>query len=68
MEELKIKGFAGISRAEIQVKQFTIFIGHQASGKSICAKLIYYFRQMISGMALEVSSGSSKVEIKKGIS
>ncbi|WP_177183259.1 AAA family ATPase [Deinococcus reticulitermitis] len=65
MERLQVKGFAGISNADIQIKQFTIFIGHQASGKSICAKLIYYFRQILSNMALDVSSGSSRTDIKK---
>ncbi|MFD2608023.1 AAA family ATPase [Deinococcus taklimakanensis] len=65
MEILKVKGFTGIKKAEIRVQKFTVFIGHQASGKSICAKLIYYFRQIISGMALDISSGTSKIAIKK---
>ncbi|MXV19365.1 AAA family ATPase [Deinococcus xianganensis] len=65
MESLVVRGFAGIKDANINIGQFTVFIGHQASGKSVCAKLIYYFRQIISGLALEAASGSTKTDIRK---
>lgn len=43
-ETLTIQNFAGIELLEIEIKPITVLIGPQASGKSICAKLIFYFR------------------------
>jgi AAA ATPase domain len=46
-EKLIIKNFAGIKELEIEVKRINILIGPQASGKSVCAKLLYYFKNFI---------------------
>ncbi|MBT9310855.1 AAA family ATPase [Leptothoe kymatousa] len=43
-ETLTIKNFGGIKFLEIEIKPITVLIGPQASGKSICAKLLFYFR------------------------
>jgi predicted ATP-binding protein involved in virulence len=43
-EKLIVKNFAGIKDLEIEVKRINILIGPQASGKSVCAKLIFYFK------------------------
>ena len=40
---LIINNFLIFDYAEIDVKKFTVFIGPQASGKSIAAKLLYFF-------------------------
>ena len=40
---LEIKNFLIIDSAELEIKKFTVFIGPQASGKSIVAKLLYIF-------------------------
>ncbi|MCD4697896.1 MAG: ATP-binding protein [Bacteroidales bacterium] len=45
-EKLIIKNFGGIKDAEIEINEFNIFIGPQASGKSIVAKLLYYFKKL----------------------
>ncbi|VEP15315.1 conserved hypothetical protein [Hyella patelloides LEGE 07179] len=47
MEKIEIKEFAGIKDITIEVKQINILIGPQASGKSIIAKLLYYFKNFI---------------------
>jgi len=44
VEKLIIKNFVGIKDLEIEVKKINILIGPQASGKSICAKLLFYFK------------------------
>jgi hypothetical protein len=44
-EILRIHNFAGIKDAEIEIGRMNIFIGPQASGKSVAAKLLYFFRQ-----------------------
>ena len=42
-EKLIIDNFAGIKHIELDVGQINILIGPQATGKSVCAKLHYYF-------------------------
>lgn len=46
-EKLTIKNFAGIKELEIEVKRINILIGPQASGKSVCAKLLFYFKNFV---------------------
>lgn len=46
-EQLTIKNFAGIKDATLDVGRMTVFIGPQATGKSVAAKLLYYFRTML---------------------
>lgn len=43
MQKLIIDNFKQISHAEIEIKDFLLLIGPQASGKSTIAKLIYFF-------------------------
>ncbi len=45
MEKLYIKNFGGIKEAEIPLSNINVFIGPQASGKSIIVKLIFYFKK-----------------------
>ncbi len=47
MENIKISKFLVIDKADIEIGQFTILIGSQAHGKSIVAKLIYFFRNFL---------------------
>lgn len=47
MERIEIKNFAGIKEVSLEVKQINILIGPQASGKSIIAKLLFYFKNFI---------------------
>lgn len=44
MQKLIIENFKQITHAEIEVKDFLLLIGPQASGKSTIAKLIYFFK------------------------
>lgn len=46
MQKLIIDNFKQISHAEIEVKDFLLLIGPQASGKSTIAKLIYFFKSI----------------------
>jgi len=48
MERLKIKNFLIIKKCDIDVGRLTLIIGPQASGKSIIAKMLYFFRKFIS--------------------
>lgn len=44
MEKLKIIDFLTLKKIDIELKDFNILIGRQSSGKSLIAKLIYFFR------------------------
>lgn len=44
MQKLIVDNFKQITHAEIEVKDFLLLIGPQASGKSTIAKLIYFFK------------------------
>lgn len=45
MEILKINNFLCIENAAIKIKRINLFIGEQAQGKSVIAKLIYFFKE-----------------------
>ncbi|SHI83489.1 AAA domain-containing protein, putative AbiEii toxin, Type IV TA system [Anaerovibrio lipolyticus DSM 3074] len=46
VSNLKIKKFGPIKEADIDVKDFLVLTGPQAAGKSIVAKLVYYFTSL----------------------
>jgi hypothetical protein len=53
-ERLIIEHFAGIQSLAIELKRINILIGPQASGKSVCAKLSFYFKDMIREIACAI--------------
>ena len=55
-EKLYIENFAGIKEAEIELNKINILIGPQATGKSVVAKLLYYFRELFDKMIYSVIS------------
>lgn len=46
MQKLVINKLGPISRCELEIKDFTIFTGAQASGKSTVAKSVFFFRNI----------------------
>jgi predicted ATPase len=46
-ERLIVKNFLCLKDIDIEVKDFLILIGSQAVGKSLCAKLLYFFRTIL---------------------
>ena len=48
MERLQVENFLTIREANLDLKRINIFIGPQARGKSILAKLIYFFERFLS--------------------
>jgi len=46
-EKLTIQNFAGIEYLELELNQINILIGPQAVGKSVTAKLFYFFNFFI---------------------
>ncbi len=63
-EKLIIKRFAGIKELEIQVKKVNVLIGPQASGKSICAKLLFYFKSFVEQILSAVHNRDSQANLE----
>jgi hypothetical protein len=62
MERIRINNFAGLREVDTAVSPVTGFIGPQASGKSIIAKLLYFFREVASRLpdaAIRFGPGSA---------
>jgi len=63
VEKLIVRDFAGIKDLEIDVKQVNILIGPQASGKSVCAKLLFYFKSFPSEILSAVENEQKKSKL-----
>ena len=46
LEKLTIENFAGIKHLEMDVSPFTVLIGPQSVGKSLTAKVLYFFKSL----------------------
>lgn len=55
MERLQISNFLSIKNADVSAKKITILIGPQASGKSVIAKLFFFFGSVL-GEQLRLSA------------
>ena len=64
-EKLHIKNFAGLNEIDIELAQINILIGPQASGKSICAKLCFFFKEIFQELPLDVNSETPLAQMKK---
>lgn len=53
MEKLHVKNFLVIKNAEFDVGKINLIIGSQANGKSVLAKLLYFFREFLTGTYIE---------------
>lgn len=66
MPKLSISCFSCIDRAEIELGEFTILVGPQASGKSIISKLSFFFYDILAQQYLALEEGrDSKFLLKK---
>jgi predicted ATPase len=65
MEKIEVKDFVGIKEMSIDIKQINIFIGPQASGKSIIAKLLYYFKDLIFEIINAAEESHSILDLNK---
>ncbi|WP_445171049.1 AAA family ATPase [Microcoleus sp.] len=59
-EKLIVRNFAGIKDLEIEIKRINILIGPQASGKSVCAKLLFYFKNFVWEILSVVNNEQTK--------
>jgi len=59
--KLSIRDFSCIIEADIEVKNFNVIIGPQASGKSLISKLIYFFNT-INIDQIEIIKSTKNIE------
>src|SRR4028119_1857329 len=67
-EKLIVKNFAGIKDLEIEIKRINILIGPQASGKSVCAKLLFYFKNFVREILSVVENEQTKRDLDSSYS
>ncbi len=65
MERLKVTNFGGINDATLKIKPITLLIGPQASGKSLIAKVLYYFRSLFKNIFESAVDGTHKATMLK---
>jgi AAA15 family ATPase/GTPase len=64
-ESLIIRNFVGIKYLKIDLKKLNILIGPQATGKSVVAKLFFYFKNFIWELVATVENEQGKRELDK---
>lgn len=64
MESIEINGFLTIDHANFEIKKINILIGAQAQGKSVIAKLAYFFKNFFSDIFIP---SIQKFETKRDI-
>lgn len=65
MEKIEIKDFVGIKDITLEIKKINVLIGPQASGKSIVAKLLFYFKSFIPEIIKAATNGQYKRDLDK---
>lgn len=66
MERIEINGFLTIDHADFEIRKINILIGAQAQGKSVIAKLAYFFKNFFSDVLLEsVEKHENKRDVEK---
>lgn len=66
MEKLSVENFSVIKKAELEVGMINVIIGAQANGKSLLAKLLYFFREFLSVTYLEsIKDSLCKSDLQK---
>jgi len=67
MEKLTVKNFLNIEDIELNLAKINILIGPQASGKSIIAKLIYFFKDFFLIYRFSILRKQNKADFDKSI-
>jgi hypothetical protein len=61
-ERLSIRNFGPIQEAEIEVRDLTVFVGPQATGKSMAAQLLYFMRGIEDLLPLASNTGRRSIQ------
>ena len=63
MHHLVVQGFLGVRHAEITLDGLTVLIGAQASGKSVLARLVYFFNEYFADFNITAISNNEHKKI-----
>jgi predicted ATPase len=61
MQRIIVKNFGPLKDIDLKIKDYMIFLGPQASGKSTLAKLIYFFREIEFSLILFLVKESDNI-------
>ena len=67
MQKVEIKNFGPIKELKLDIKDFMLFIGPQASGKSTIAKTIFFFKSLNDDLVKYVMSALEQNDFSKPI-
>lgn len=67
MEKLTVKNFLNIKDIEFNLSKINIIIGQQASGKSVIAKLVYFFKDFFIKYRSSMQNKQKKAEFDRTI-
>ncbi|MBD2354940.1 AAA family ATPase [Tolypothrix sp. FACHB-123] len=67
MEKLLVKNFLNLNEIELNLSKINIIIGSQANGKSIIAKLIYFFKDFFIKYRSSIANKQKKADFDKSI-
>ena len=67
MEKLTVKNFLNINDIEFNLSKINIIIGQQASGKSVIAKLVYFFKDFFIKYRSSIQNKQKKSEFDRSI-
>lgn len=67
MEKLTVKNFLNIKDIEFNLSKINIIIGQQASGKSVIAKLVYFFKYFFIKYRSSIQNKQKKAEFDRSI-
>lgn len=67
IERIIIKNFLIIKNADFEIKKINVIIGPQANGKSVIAKLTYYFKSISEILLESIRTNDTKRELDKKI-
>ena len=67
MQRIEIRNFGPIKELNVDIKDFTILIGPQASGKSTIAKTIFFFKSLTDDLVKYFIESVEKKDFSKSI-
>jgi predicted ATPase len=65
MESIQIQNFLVLKKIDIEIREINVIIGPQANGKSLIAKLVYFFRSISTDFIKSISAQKTKRELDK---
>ncbi|MEZ8277443.1 AAA family ATPase [Vibrio cyclitrophicus] len=66
-QRISVKNFLVVKKAELDIKRVNVLIGPQANGKSIIAKLVYFFKSNSRHINEAIRLDKTKRELDKSI-